>query len=87
MHRTLDDIRREGLAALRTRLGRAGMIRFLHQFETGQGDYAGERRNWVDRTTLDDLKPGRAGSARRNPTVRTFRRRVSASMLPTVNGG
>jgi hypothetical protein len=66
MRPTLDEIYREGLQALRDRLGRAGMIRFLQQFETGQGDYARKRHKWVDRVTLDDLrqlaaakKPGR----------------------------
>src|SRR5262245_21124758 len=54
MHRTLDDIRREGLLALRRRLGRAGMIRFLQQFETGHGDYAADRKAWVDRISLED---------------------------------
>lgn len=56
MHRTLDEIRREGLDALRERLGRAGMVRFLQQFETGCGDYTSERRAWVDDTSLDGLK-------------------------------
>jgi hypothetical protein len=66
MRLTQDEIYRQGLEALRDRLGRAGMIRFLQQFETGQGDYARERHKWVDRLTLDDLrklsaanKPGR----------------------------
>lgn len=53
---TLDEIYREGLKALRDRLGRAGMVRFLQQFETGQGDYARERHQWVDRMTLADLQ-------------------------------
>jgi hypothetical protein len=53
---TLDRIRREGLAVLRRRLGRAGMVRFLQQFETGSGDYARQRHDWVDQTTLSDLK-------------------------------
>jgi hypothetical protein len=56
MHRTLDEIRTEGLAALRKRLGRSGMIRFLQQFETGRGDYTAERRLWVDETTLAELR-------------------------------
>ncbi len=64
MGQTLDEIYREGLQALRDRLGRAGMIRFLQQFEMGQGDYARERHNWVDRVTLDDL---RQLAARRKP--------------------
>lgn len=56
MHRTLDEIRREDLEALKQRLGRAGMIRFLQQFEAGAGDYAADRHDWVDRTSLADLK-------------------------------
>jgi hypothetical protein len=56
MQRTLDEIRREGLAALEERLGRADMIRFLQQFETGNGDYARRRHDWVDQTTLEDIK-------------------------------
>jgi hypothetical protein len=63
---TLDEIYRQDLQALRDRLGRAGMVRFLQQFETGPGDYARERHKWVDCLTRDDLrklsaakKPGR----------------------------
>ena len=56
MHRTLEQIRRAGLTALRDRLGRAGMIRFLQQFETGAGDYADQRRSWVDSMSLSDLE-------------------------------
>lgn len=56
MHRTLEQIRRDGLAALRKALGRAGMIRFIQQFESGRGDYASERHDWVDRTSLETLK-------------------------------
>jgi len=41
---------------LRERLGRAGMIRFLQQFETGADDYASERHEWVDRTSLSEVK-------------------------------
>jgi hypothetical protein len=53
---TLDEVYQQGLQALRDRLGRAGMIRFLQQFETGQGDYARDRHQWVDRLKLDDLR-------------------------------
>jgi hypothetical protein len=56
MQRTLDEVRREGLAALEERLGRVDMVRFLQQFETGSGDYARERRSWVDKTTLEDIQ-------------------------------
>jgi hypothetical protein len=67
MTQTLDQIRRQGLAALRSKLGRAGMIRFLQQFETGNGDYAKERHAWVDQTSLDDLRKisGKPPSTRR----------------------
>jgi hypothetical protein len=70
MARTLDEIYREGLQALRDRLGAAGMVRFLQQFETGQGDYARERREWVDRLSLDDIRKLSAASkpgAKRRP--------------------
>jgi hypothetical protein len=56
MHRTLDEVRQEGLDALRDRLGRADMIRFLQQFETGNGDYARERQGWVDQSSLDEIE-------------------------------
>lgn len=56
MTQTLDEIRRHGLDALRSRLGRAGMIRFLQQFTAGQGDYTQTRREWVDQTSMADLR-------------------------------
>jgi hypothetical protein len=56
MTQTLDEIRREGLAVLQQRLGRAGMIRFLQQFGSGSGDYAKDRHAWVDQTSMSDLR-------------------------------
>ena len=53
---TLEQIRREGLEALRERLGRAGVIRFLGQFDNGSDDYVKERREWVDGTSLDEIR-------------------------------
>jgi hypothetical protein len=53
---TLEQIRQQGLEALRKRLGRAGMVRFLQQFETGHGNYALDRHAWVDETTLAELR-------------------------------
>jgi hypothetical protein len=70
MPRTLEEIRKAGLEALRQRLGRAGMIRFLQQYEMGSGDYASERRAWVDRLSLDDLR-ALAGGKPRKRTRRT----------------
>lgn len=70
MRLTLDEIYQQGMEALRERLGRAGMVRFLQQFENGQGDYARERHAWVDSVSLDDLK-----SKLRRRTPRTKRRK------------
>jgi hypothetical protein len=53
---TLEQIRSEGLKALRERLGRAGMIRFLSQFDNGTGDYTKDRHEWVDRTLLAEIR-------------------------------
>jgi hypothetical protein len=56
MQQTLEEIRREGLDALRERLGRAGMIRFLAQLGSGEGDYAKARHAWVDALSLEELR-------------------------------
>ena len=74
MRQTLEQIRQEGLAALRERLGRAGMVRFLQQFETGSGDYAVERHTWVNTTSLDEI---RTLAARAGKKSRTRRRKKS----------
>jgi hypothetical protein len=71
MARTLEEIRQRGLEALRKELGRAGMIRFLQQFESGSGEYAQERHAWVDGTSLAELltsagvKPTKSKGGRR----------------------
>lgn len=86
MRPTSEEIRRAGLAALRRELGKAGMIRFMLQFSNGQGDYAKERRAWVDRTSLDEIfeaaskrtndlsepatTPNRAARTKRKPVKR-----------------
>jgi hypothetical protein len=56
MPRTLDEIRRHGLEALRRKLGRTGLVRFMQQFTTGEGDYTRLRQEWVDRLSLDELR-------------------------------
>ena len=45
---TLDQIRTAGMRALARELGWVGMVRFLQQFETGDGDYSAERHEWLD---------------------------------------
>jgi hypothetical protein len=49
----LDEIRRLGLEALRRELGPVGMVRFLQQFESGQGDYTADRSRWVSTAEVD----------------------------------
>jgi hypothetical protein len=53
---TPEQIRIAGLQALHQSLGLVGMIRFLHQYETGSGDYSKDRHAWLDRWTLDDIR-------------------------------
>lgn len=45
---TLEQIRLAGLEALARDLGPTGMVRFLQQFETGQGDYTADRHRWLE---------------------------------------
>jgi hypothetical protein len=52
---TPQQIRVAGLAALSRELGLVGMIRFMQQFETGQGDYSSDRHQWLDQYTVDDI--------------------------------
>jgi len=52
---TLEQIRWRGLKALSEELGPVGLVRFLQQFETGQGDYTSERHRWLGKVTVDDL--------------------------------
>ncbi len=52
---TIPEIRKAGLDALRERLGPAGVIRFLQQFDPGHGDYATDRHAWLDRLTIEEI--------------------------------
>ncbi len=36
--------------------GRAGVIRFLAQFENRDGDYTKDRQEWVDRTSFAEIQ-------------------------------
>ena len=49
------ELRQQGLAALRKELGYVGMVRFLHQFDAGSGDYTKERHQWQDGLTVADI--------------------------------
>jgi hypothetical protein len=52
---TLEEVRLIGLKALARDLGSVGMVRFLQQFETGQGDYTAERHTWLGKRTVRKL--------------------------------
>ena len=52
---TLDEIRRRGLEVLARELGPIGMVRFLQQFEGGQGDYTAEREQWLGDEDVETL--------------------------------
>lgn len=52
---TLEQVREVGLKALARDLGSVGMVRFLQQFETGQGDYTAERHTWLGKRTVREL--------------------------------
>ncbi len=48
-------IRQMGIEVLIRELGPTAMIRFLQQYQTGEGDYTKERHQWLDRITLEDI--------------------------------
>ena len=48
-------IRRLGIEALNEKLGPIGMMEFMHQFDSGYGDYTKERHNWLDQLTIEDI--------------------------------
>jgi hypothetical protein len=52
---TLEQIRAAGMAALTRELGVVGMVRFMQQFETGQGDYSKDRHQWLDGQDVDTI--------------------------------
>jgi hypothetical protein len=49
------EINRLGYKALINALGFDGMIRFLRQFEPGQGDYTAERQQHLAKVSLDNI--------------------------------
>jgi hypothetical protein len=52
---SLYQIRMEGWKALTERLGPAGAIRFMMQYDPGYGDYSKERHEIFAYMTLDEL--------------------------------
>jgi len=52
---SLYEIRMEGWKALTERLGAAGAMRFMMQYDPGHGDYSKERHSLFADLTVDDL--------------------------------
>ena len=52
---TLEQIRLTGIKALSRELGPVGLVRFLQQFETGQGDYTAERHSWLGERSVQEV--------------------------------
>jgi len=52
---TLEQVRRTGLQALSRELGPVGLVRFLQQFEVGNGDYTTERHDWLGDPSVEDI--------------------------------
>jgi len=55
LHRTPVEIQRAGWEALKKQLGLAGALRFLLQYEKGEGDYTKLRRKYFKGETVKSL--------------------------------
>ena len=55
MEMNLVEIRKKGIEALNKALGPVGMVRFLHQFESGADDYTKERNLWLKDYDIDSI--------------------------------
>ena len=53
--KSLYEIRMEGWKALSERLGPAGAMRFMMQYDPGRGDYSRERHEIFAALTMDEL--------------------------------
>ena len=54
--RELEKIRREGLKALKDKLGIEGMIKFIQMHSDGKGDYTKEKYENLDELTIEDFE-------------------------------
>ncbi len=52
---TAEQIRSQGLEALKRELGVVGMIRFMQQFSNGHGNYTEERHEWLNKLTAEEI--------------------------------
>ena len=54
--RELERIRREGLKALKDKLGVVGMIKFIQMYSDGKGDYTKEKYENNEELTIEDFE-------------------------------
>ena len=54
--RELEKIRREGLKALKEKLGVEGMIKFIQMYSDGKGDYTQEKEELLKDITVEDFE-------------------------------
>ena len=52
---TLYEIRTIGFEALLRKLGPAGAIRFIQQYESGRGDYTRDRRKFLPKKSVREI--------------------------------
>ncbi|TFH13212.1 MAG: hypothetical protein E4H02_12205 [Lentisphaerales bacterium] len=50
-----EEVRRRGIDILQRELGAQGMLRFLQQFDRGNGDYSNARHDLLDNLTVDEV--------------------------------
>ena len=55
MKLTGQEIKLLGMKILSKELGPSGLIRFLREFETGEGDYTKERRNILTDGSVEEI--------------------------------
>ena len=49
------ELQRKGFQALVDNLGIVNAIRFIHQYDSGSGDYTQKRHQWLDKLTMNDI--------------------------------
>lgn len=52
----LETIRKEGLKALKEKLGAEGMIKFIQMYSSEKGDYTEERREKLKKITREEIQ-------------------------------
>lgn len=55
MPKTQQEIIQQGYQALINSLGIIDAIRFIQYFTPGQGDYTGDRHQWLDQIPLENI--------------------------------